>query len=264
MKPICLNRKGIDSPVKDRQMAFIGRFAKGCDGEIMSYQEANAYSIDRPWVIRGMKFTGAINTCWQTNRTFYYIDNGYFGNIGQKIYFRIIKNHVHDIRPIIERPSDRLSRCKFVLKKFTPGRKILIAPPSVKSLSLWAMDPETWVKQVAEEIRRYTDRPVEIRLKRPRGERLRENTIEEALANDVHCLVTYNSVAAVEAIMLGKPAFCLGPNAAGVLSLNDLSKIESPRYPTDSERDAWLRHLSYSQFTFDEMTNGKAWEILNS
>jgi hypothetical protein len=150
------------------------------------------------------------------------------------------------------------------LKKFTPGRKVLIAPPSVKSFSLWNIDQEHWIAETIKSIKQHTDRPIEIRLKRTRDDRMKENTMEEALADDVHCLVTYNSVSAVEAIMLGKPAFTLGPNAAGVLSLDDLSKIEVPRIPTEDEREAWLRHLSYSQFTFTEMSDGTAWQILNN
>jgi len=259
---ICINRKLYDQPVKDRQAAFVNRFADGCKGLLMSYHEALTTPVENPWCIRGMKFTAAVNDCWKTGRTFYYIDNGYFGNLRTKTYFRIIKNNVHDIRNIINRPSDRLDRCEYSLKKFTPGRKILIAPPSVKSLSMWNMDPEVWVAEVVAELKKYTDRPIEIRLKRPRSERLEENTMEQALANDIHCLITYNSVAAVEALMLGKPAFTLGPNAAGVLSLNDLSKIETPYIPSNDERHAWLKHLSYSQFTFNEMSNGTAYRIL--
>jgi len=90
-----------------------------------------------------------------------------------------------------------------------------------------------------------------------------ENTMYEALADDVHCLITYNSVAAVEAVMLGKPAICLGPNAAAVVSSTDLSQVENPKFPIEDEREAWLRHLSYSQFTFSEMSDGTAWRILN-
>jgi hypothetical protein len=63
--------------------------------------------------------------------------------------------------------------------------------------------------------------------------------------------------------MLGKPAITLGPNAAGVVCSNSLAEIENPYIPSCDERDAWLRHLSYSQFTFDEMSNGTAWRILN-
>ena len=99
-------------------------------------------------------------------------------------------------------------------------------------------------------------------MKRPRDERFSENTMEEDL-KECHCLVTYNSVSAVEALIAGKPAFTLGPNAAQHLCLNDLSKIETPYIPTEDEVEALLRHLSYSQFTRKEMFNGIAWDTLN-
>ena len=89
------------------------------------------------------------------------------------------------------------------------------------------------------------------------------DTIEQALDDDVHCLVTYNSVAAVEAVMRGVPAICLGPNAAATVCSTDLAEIENPKFPDDDLREAWLRHLSYSQFTFTEMSDGTAWRILN-
>jgi len=116
-------------------------------------------------------------------------------------------------------------------------------------------------KTVAE-IKKYTDRPIKVRLKRPRDDRFIQNTLEDDL-KDSHCLVTYNSVAACEAIINGTPAFTLGPNAAQQLAKHDLSEIENPYIPSDDEREAWLRHLSYSQFTRTEMNNGTAWGILN-
>jgi hypothetical protein len=261
---LCINRKIHDSEIKVRQSAFVDRFAEGCDGALVSSQEALLTPVEHPFGIRGMKFTAVVNQCWQTGRTFYYIDNGYVGNVERKVYFRIIKDHVHDIRTIIERPRDRLDQCPITLKKFSPGSKILVAPPSEKSFSLWAIDQQQWIDETVAEIKQHTDRPIEIRLKRTRDDRMRENTMEQALADDVHCLVTYNSVAACEAIMLGKPAITLGPNAAGVLSSHTLAEIENPRIPTEDEREAWLRHLSYSQFTFTEMSDGTAWSILNN
>jgi len=260
---LCIDRKITESPVKDRQAAFVNRFRDGANGVCVSYQEALTYPITNPWCIRGMKFTSAVQQCWADGRTFYYIDNGYFGNLRTKTYFRIIKNHVHDIRDVVDRPGDRLAQCELQLKKLTPGRKILLAPPSLKSLTMWNMTPEQWIEDTVTEIKKHSDRPIEIRFKRPRGDRLKENTMEEALADDVHCLITYNSVSAVEAVMLGKPAFVLGPNAARAVSNTDLSMLENPKFPTADERDAWLRHLSYSQFTFAEMSSGYAWKILN-
>jgi hypothetical protein len=252
-----------DHAIKRRQAVFAEHFARGCGGITMSSQEAWHLPESHPWCIRGMKLGKSVNYCWDTGRTFYYIDNGYIGNLSKKTHFRIIKNHVHDIRPIIDRPSDRLARLSYKTKPFRPGRKILVAPPSEKSFTIWDIDQPTWLAQTMAELQRHTDRPIEIRLKRTREERLRTDTMESALADDVHCLITYNSVAAVEAVMLGRPAICLGPNAAGVVCSQALSDIESPRVPSEDEREAWLRHLSYSQFTFAEMADGTAWRILN-
>jgi hypothetical protein len=260
---LCLDRKMENYPVKVRQAVFAEHFARGCGGITMSSQEAWHLPESHPWCIRGMKLGKSVNYCWDTGRTFYYIDNGYIGNLGKKTHFRIIKNHVHDIRPIIDRPTDRLDKLTYKTKPFRPGRKILLAPPSEKSFTIWDIDQPTWLAQTMAELQRHTDRPIEIRLKRTRDERMRTDTMESALANDVHCLVTYNSVAAVEAVMLGRPAICLGPNAAGVVCSQTLSDIESPHVPTEDEREAWLRHLSYSQFTFAEMADGTAWRILN-
>lgn len=265
---LCINRKLHDQPIKPRQAAFVDRFLAGAEkagqhSHLVSYHEAMQYPPSNPWLIRGMKFTAAVNDCWRDDRTFYYIDNGYLGNGNTKTWFRIIKNHVHDIRAIVPRKRDRLERCQFYTLPRSHGRKVLVAPPSVKSLSLWNMDPEVWVTQTIEQLRQHTDRPIEIRLKRPRSERMAENTMAEALADDVHCLVTYNSVAAVEAVMLGKPAICLGPNAATVVGNTDVSQVENLHFPDDDLREAWLRHLSYSQFSFSEMSDGTAWHILN-
>ena len=266
---LCINRKLHNQPVKARQAAFVDRFLNGAiragqPSHLVSFHEALQYPVTNPWYIRGMKFTAGVNDCWRTGRTFYYTDNGYLGNGQTKTYFRILKNHVHEIRPIVDRPRDRLDRCQYYTLPRSHGRKILIAPPSVKSFSLWDMDPAVWVEAVIAELKNFTDRPIEIRLKRPRTERMSENTMAEALADDVHCLITYNSVSAVEAVMLGKPAICLGPNAASVVSSTTLAEVENPKYPSTDERDAWLRHLSYSQFSFTEITDGTAWYTLNS
>ena len=43
-------------------------------------------------------------------------------------------------------------------------------------------------------------------------------------------------------------------------SLSDIEKLK-PAYQDDKQ--AWLNHLSYSQFTREEMKSGYAWEIIN-
>lgn len=263
---LCINRKSHFDPPHGGADNFAQRFAKGCKGIVASWEQAHA--LPNPVMIRGMTFRHATKTCMETGREFYYIDNGYFGNPKSKHWFRIIKNSTHDVRPVIARPLDRLERCiklagDLPLKPFTAGRKILIAPPSPKSFTLWDIDQEQWIAETIAELKKHTDRPIEVRIKRDRSDRLTTDTMEQALSQDVHCLVTYNSVAAVEALMLGKPVITLGTNAAGQLARHSLADVENLYVPSQDQRLAWLAHLSYSQFDYQEIENGYAWRVLN-
>lgn len=239
-------------------------FIEGSNGIISSWddQEKSDYAL----VIRGVGGGSrkAITHCWDTGRTFYAVDTGYLGNVKSKIWHRITKNNLQNLEPIQERNDDRLKRLNYHYKSFTPGKKILICPPSAKVMDLWKQpSPEEWTNRVIEELKKYTDRPVEIRLKPLRSERITTKTIEAALQDDVHCLITYNSIAATEALLNGKPAIALGPNAAQVLCNKKLSDVENLNIPTQDEMYAFVKHLSYCQFTEDEMRSGYAWDIVN-
>jgi hypothetical protein len=239
-------------------------FVAGSNGKISSWEaEENS---DSALVIRGVGGGSrkALQHCIDTGRTFYAIDTGYFGNKKSKLYHRVTKNNLQLSGPIIPRDTDRLNLLDYQYKKFKPGRKILICPPSEKVMLFWNQpDPETWTKNVIEELKKYTDRPVEVRYKPTRSERVSSNTIESALADDVHCLITFNSIAATEALLNGKPSIALGPNAASVLCNQSLSEVEELRIPTKEEMIAFAAHLSYGQFTEIEMLNGYAWRIVN-
>jgi hypothetical protein len=88
-------------------------------------------------------------------------------------------------------------------------------------------------------------------------------SMEAALQDDVYCLITYNSIAALEALMNGKPAIALGPNCASMMCNTSLSEIENLNRPTKEEMIALMSHLSYCQFTRKELMNGYAWNIVN-
>jgi len=168
---------------------------------------------------------------------------------------------------IIERDESRLKiqlgDWKDIYNPFKPGRKILVCPPSDKVMNLFNQGTaEQWTTNIVEKIKTLTDRPIEIRMKPIRSERVTNKTIQQALADDVHCLITYNSIAATEALMEGKPAITLGPNAAQLICETNLEKIEHPRIPTEDEMYAFIKHLSYAQFTQNEMADGTAWKIL--
>jgi hypothetical protein len=145
----------------------------------------------------------------------------------------------------------------------TPGSRILLCPPSAKALRYWGLDEQRWVDETMATIREHTDREIVLRLKQPRELRATVNTMERALRDDIHCMVTFNSIAAVESLIYGKPVFTLGPNAAQSLANTDLSQIENPMIPDIDQVLALLRCLSYQQFTIEEMRTGFAWAVLN-
>ena len=236
-------------------------FVQGAGGQISTWEKQQDTMI--PAVLRGITKRKQMEGCRAAGRDFYYMDTGYFGNGKRKLYHRITKNDVQNFGPIIDRPGDRLKATGFQPHKFYRGTNILLAPPSQKLLNLYDINLEEWLQQTQDEIKKHTDRPIVIRLKQSRSTRLSDNTMEMALAQDVHCLVTFSSIAAGEALLLGKPAITLGPNAAAALCSQSLSEIENPKIPTLDEVEAWARHIAYCQFTEVEMRNGTAWQILN-
>lgn len=237
-------------------------FIQGSGGRISVWnKEENSMT---PVVLRGITKRKQMDACRRAGRDFYYIDTGYFGNGKKKTYHRITKNNVQFLGPIIDRPADRVSKCKIRLHQFEKtGSKILLAPPSQKLLNLYNINLDTWMTSVKQEIKKWSDREVITRLKQGRSVRQSTDTIQMALSNDIWCLVTYSSIAAGEALMFGKPAITLGPSAAGPLCSHSLSEIENPRFPTMDEMEAWARHIAYCQFTEPEMRDGTAWRILN-
>jgi hypothetical protein len=236
-------------------------FIRGCGGQITTWTKTE--TTPTPIVLRGITKRKEMNLCRARGKDFYYIDTGYFGNSKKKLYHRITKNDVQNFGPVIERPADRFERTGIRLKKVrADGSKILLAPPSQKLLNLYEIDLETWLDQTLAEIGACTDREVVIRRKQGRNIRVNDNTMEMALDQDVYCLITYSSIAAGEAILHGKPAITLGPNAAAALCSTSIAEIEKIKTPSLDEIAAWAHHIAYSQFTETEMRDGTAWRIL--
>ncbi len=258
---------------KDGEDPYIQMFARGCKQSVVDTEKFDYDESDDPILLRGILKKKIIHRCWEDGRTFYYMDTGYFGNevnssnpSGWKFWHRIVKNDLQH-GEIIPRKDDRF---RVFGKKFRPwkkdGRKILIAKPDEKPMKFYGLDLETWLQETIDTIKSYTDRPVEVRDRaKQRIDRVTTNTLQQALDDDVFALVTFNSVAATEAIFHGIPAFTLAPaNAASPVSLQDLSKINEPYYADNDMLYAWACHLAYGQFHATELKNGKAMEILLS
>lgn len=244
---------------------YVNMFAHGCGAEPVNSDHFDYAGSKNPIVLRGILKHKIMKQCWQDGRDFYYIDTGYFGNHRWKTWHRIVKNNLQH-GDIVPRPADRWQRFG---KKFQPwrrsGRNIVVAVPDEKPCKFYGIDLDTWISDTVSTIKQHTDRPVVVRRRAPlRIDRVQNNTLEHALL-DAFALVTFNSVAATEAIFLGIPAFTLAPaNAASPVALQDLAKIETPYYPDQDKLQAWACHLAYGQFHNSELSNGQAIKILQS
>jgi len=243
---------------KNGQDRYINDFARGCksvptDTETFDYAQSNDAIV-----LRGILKHKIIKRCWQDNRTFYYMDTGYFGNEGTwKYWHRIVKNNLQHT-DIIERPGDRFQKFNKAIHPWKTGSKIIVAAPDEKPCKFYGVNQQQWIDQTVNTIKKYTDRPVVVRERAKQRIARLTDTLEQSLSNDVHALVTFNSVAATESVFFGVPVFTLAPNAAQPVGLQDLSKIEDPYYPSNDKRYAWACHLAYGQFHINELTDGSA------
>lgn len=241
---------------------------KGSNGEITIDKDSN-----KPLVVRGVTAKTEMDFCRATVRDFYYIDTGYFGNFpspgnpsGKKIWHRVVKNKMqHDT--IEDAPSDRWIKLleQDPNLEFTGWKnyknKILFVPPNPKACKAFNINYDEWMEETKQEIQQYVDLPIETRIKGSRTDRNHKNTIYDALKG-AYAVVTFNSIAALEAVLYGVPAFVSVPCAASPLASNDLSKLKEPFYPEEEIIKKQCYNIAYGQFTVQELQNGTAWKIL--
>lgn len=259
---IFLSNKGTDE--------YINMFAEGCHTPVVSDSNFVYESSTDPIVMRGILKYKIMRRCWNDGRKFYYMDTGYFGNQpyfknphGWKLYHRIVPDNLQH-NNIITRPADRWEQLKIQLHRRQPvGKKIIVAAPDEKPCRVYNIDLDQWISQTVETLKKHTDREIEVRQRvKSRRERTKKSTLQQALAG-AHALVTFNSNAATEAVMLGYPVFVLAPcHAALPVANQDLSSIENPYYPSADKLHQWVCHLAYGQFHIDELKSGLARTIL--
>ena len=247
---------------------YIDMYAHGLGLESTPLESWRYEDSTEPLMLRGIMKHKIIKQCWADRRPFRYMDSGYLGNRpshrnpqGWKHWHRIVPNDLQH-NQVIARPGDRWSRLGLEISRRRSGSAILIAAPDDKPCKFYDIDLDTWLAETVATIKQHTDRPIIIRERnRSRTDR-KINRVEKAL-DDVHAVVTFNSIAATEAILAGTPVFVLAPcNAARPVSNTDLSQIDKPWFPDQDQILAWAYHLAYGQFHIDEFKNGSAERIL--
>lgn len=249
---------------KGGQDCYINMFANGSSGHVTNTDNFDYDANNRPIVLRGILKHKIMQRCWQDQRDFYYMDTGYFGNGRWKQWHRVVANNLQH-GDIQSRPADRLSRLRIRWQPRCYGGRIIVAAPDEKPCRFYGIDQETWISDTVATLSNQTDRPIVVRQRAAnRTQRTVHDPLWQVLAQDVHALVTFNSVAAIESIMCGVPAFVTAPaHAARPVASTDLSKIETPFWPDPDKLHAWACHLAYGQFHVDELRDGTAYRILN-
>lgn len=233
----------------------------------------------------GLSNYGEILIAKQHGIKYLYIDNCYFGSLNsfhtnrkpKKIFYRVVLNDLV-LHKIINRPPDRFEQqLKYLhdnygFKNFyqeepkNNGSNIIIIPPSGKVNQICNINPELWSEEVYQKIKQQTDLNITIKSRpRSRPDRFVNSSIYDFL-QDGYAIITFASMAAVEAVSFGVPSFiynhCLDKyhSAAEPMSVLGIEDINYRYFPQN--RKEWLYHLAYGQFSREEMSNGFAKEFM--
>lgn len=252
---------------KDLCDPYINMLAEGVG--VRSQDHIDVERLEAPVVLRGIMKHKIMKQCWRLGKKFFYVDTGYLGNHvsdtnprANKIWHRIVPDNLQH-QHFQPRPADRFERLKLCLPQRRRGRNIIVAAPDEKPCKFYNIDQQQWIQQVTDDLSRVTDRPVTVRLReRSRQSRMVHEPLAKLL-QDAHVLVTYNSLAAIEAVMLGVPAIVLAPcHAAGMVASTDITTVEDPVWPDQSLLHDWLCWLAYGQYHVSEMRSGRAMHML--
>ena len=239
-------------------------------------------------MFRGLGKSPSIKECIKQDIDYMYIDTGYFGNDRTKKWHRVAYNNLQTLNhvPLIDVEQRLLDNLKksdarywltnrfeevhgVNLEKWKPGRRkrgdrILIVPPSQKVFNHFGGDAKEFTDKLIKEIKLYTDRPIEIRPKVGRDKRVSYTVQDQLRSGNYHCIVTYNSIASLEAITVGMPAVVTGPNAGSYLSEKDLKNIDEPYYPDMKKLFEHVYYLTFCQLHSNEFRSPIAYKVIES
>ena len=182
---------------------------------------------------------------------FFHLDNGYIGNWNYKrpMYYRISYNSLQNTKPgpIKKSRIHTLELDDRWADWNTDGDYDLLVMPLPNKLFTWfGKDYDTWREQV---LAKY---PHALVRDKPGGRASRQQRFQDIvpLISSSRKVITHHSMAAVEALCLGKPVEILGESA-----------VEHWQNKINFDRTDMLEHIAHSQFSRDEFADGTAWQV---
>ena len=209
---------------------------------------------------------------------FYFFDQAYFYHkihgakkssreLFENPYIRVCKNEfnketIDDIRETGLFKLKRQGIEDFTLHPWKKdGKKVYIIPPSFHMCEFLGLTHADVLKDMVDQVKANTDREIVIRYKKPNGQYNPRPV--EIDAQDAWAVVSFQSNAVIRFIMHGVPSFTYLPkhSVAVPLSLQDLTKIDTPIYPDN--RYEWLCNLANNQFQEKDVYSGNVLTYLD-
>ena len=186
---------------------------------------------------------------------FFYIDNGYIGNHNYKKpwYYRISYNQLQNTR-IGKFGKSRIHTLELNGRyedwNTNGDYNLLVMPLPNKLFSWFNKNYDKWRRETLEHYQSQ-DTYCVVRDK-PGGRASRQQRFRDILPliRGARKVITHHSMAAVEALCLGKPIEILGESA-----------VQQWQNRTNFERNEMLEHIAHSQFSRDEFIDGTAWKV---
>lgn len=160
----------------------------------------------------------------------------------------------------------------------TTGNHILILCQRPKGFNMFT-NQEEWLDDILRKIRRYSNRPIMIRMHPGDGSRFKQvEKIQKKYGNNVQisehenirdalvdcwCTVGLNSTPNVVAAIEGIPGYIEDPlhSWATDVAFTDISKIENPPMP---DRTAWTHKIANIHWSNEEVKSGKLWAAIKN
>ena len=158
----------------------------------------------------------------------------------------------------------------------TTGTHILILCQRPKGFNMFT-DQEVWLDKTISRLRKYSQRPIMIRMHPGDGSRFKQiekiqkkygtsvtisehENIRDALV-DCWCTVGINSTPNVVAAIEGIPGYVedLSRSWAADIAFNDLALVENPPTP---DRSDWIHKIANIHWSNEEVRSGKLWAAI--
>ena len=232
------------------------------------------------WGLAGKKVP-EIQNCINENKTWFYVDVGYFTeqitrypqpkiHDYDKTYFRIVHRNLHTIRGSVG-TGERLTELEhkgidteFKGWKTGDTKHILVCPSSqMVTYNINGMNQDEWINECVTELKKHTDREIKVRNKPRPSNEWWGTDIKDSLV-DAHCLVTNMSLSAIDAVLNMTPVICHGKNVCSPIASRDLKYANKPFRPGRKTVTEWMKFVVENQFTLPEIESGKAFEVMKN